>query len=160
MPKYFIDANCFIEAKNGPYRFETWPAVWAWLEEQIVEKNISSSTEVFKEWDKGKDDLSRWARIQRQHGFFLEPDEKVQEIYGHIADYVLRKYPGKNAREFLVGADGWVIAHAKADKGTVVTREVKVGTASKKVKIPNVSENFGVEWIDFYNIFEKLGARF
>jgi hypothetical protein len=41
----------------------------------------------------------------------------------------------------LKGADGWVIAHAMAGSGIVVTEELTTGSASK-IKVPIVAKNW------------------
>jgi len=74
----------------------------------------------------------------------------VQAAYREISDYVDDKYkdasPAK-VGDFLAKADCWIIAHALAKGGTVVTRESKVDKTSQTPKLPNVCEKFEVPFI-------------
>ena len=106
------------------------------------------------------DELSNWAKDQKSGSFFVEPDEKVQAAFTKIADYVNDSYPSHQAKGFLDGADPWVVAHAECDRGTVVTWERLGGPGSQKVKIPNICQEFEVEWINTCQMFRELGVSF
>ena len=43
---------------------------------------------------------------------------------------------------------------------TIVTHEVIAPNNSKKVKIPNVCQAFGVDYISTYELLDKLEAKF
>ena len=72
---------------------------------------------------------------------------------------MVASYPSHQASAFLGGADPWVIAQALCDGSTVVTHESHAGPGSKKVKIPNVCEAFGVRYIKIYDLLRIRGAR-
>ena len=93
---------------------------------------------------------------------FVEPARDVQRIYGGIADYTVEKYSQRQAKaaEFLSGGDGWIIAHAKHDGGTVVSHESRVDKSSMTPKIPNVCTQFGVSCIGLTEMLTKLNFRF
>ena len=57
-------------------------------------------------------------------------------------------------------ADGWIIAHAKHDLGTVVSHESRVDKASLTPKIPNVCTDFGVRCISLAEMLNELGFKF
>jgi len=158
MPKYCLDTNVLIQAKNGPYGFDIAPGFWELIDQKIGEKIISTSTLVYKELTDGNDELAKWIRERRENGCFIEPDKDVQDKLTAIADYVNENYPQHEAAEFLSGADPWVIALAKATNAVVVTQEKLVGSESKKVKIPNVCRKFGVLYIDTYQMLRELKA--
>ncbi len=42
---------------------------------------------------------------------------------------------------------------------TVVTFEKRVGPNSTKVKIPNICEQFNVDYCDLFHMMRQLGAR-
>ncbi|MFQ5827189.1 MAG: DUF4411 family protein, partial [Dehalococcoidia bacterium] len=60
---------------------------------------------------------------------------------------------------FLSGADPWVIAHAKALGGRVVTFE-KPEPISTKPKLPDVAGEFGVKCISLWDMLTELNASF
>jgi hypothetical protein len=58
-PCHWLDANVFIEAKNGPYNFDMAPGFWRWLEKASKDGLIRSPISVYPEIEKGTDDLAR-----------------------------------------------------------------------------------------------------
>ena len=106
------------------------------------------------------DELSEWVRARRDGNFFIEPDEKVQATFSKIADFVKDNYSGPQAKDFLSGADPWVIAHAKCEPATVVTGEKLGGQGTHKVKIPNICREFEVEYINMCDMLRELGVFF
>jgi len=160
MPRYCLDTNVFIQAKNGPYGFDIVPAFWEWLDQQVAAGNIFSSTTVYGELTDGEDELADWVRERRDSGLFIEPDTIVQQHFRDIADHVQQTYPTPQSQEFLSRADPWVISHAKAENATVVTHEIAVSTNSSKIKIPNVCNHFNVESTNPYLMLRDLNARF
>ena len=157
MPEFWLDANSLIEPKNGPYGFDIAPGFWTFLEHKIIEGIIASSVMVYGELENGvEDDLLQWARKQKDKGLFIDPDPIVQAVFREIADYVNGEYPQYQASDFLSGADPWLIAHAKAYGGKVVTFEISA-SLSKKPKIPDVCHNFDVKCINIYKMARELG---
>ena len=63
-------------------------------------------------------------------------------------------------RQFLAKADPWLIAHAIASGGKVVTQETRAGENSRRAKIPNVCDFFGVEAMNMDDMLRELGASF
>lgn len=76
-----------------------------------------------------------------------------------IADYVKGHYPPHQAAAFLDGADPWIIAHAMAYGGTVVTFESRA-PKSNKPKIPDVADHFGVVSTDLWKLLRQLRVSF
>ena len=107
----------------------------------------------------GPDDLAEWAKQQRGNGFFIEPDQRVQAAYGAIAQYVTKSFPRHHADAFLNKADPWMIAHAMAHGGQVVTFERREPN-SRKPKIPDVADAFGVVSTNMWRMLRTLGAQF
>ena len=103
-----------------------------------------------------QDDLAQWIRDRRYSGLVVEPDVEVQSALTEIADYVAQNFPPNRAAEFLREADPWVIAHASVTDGIVVTQEAQVPPNSTRVKIPNICEQFGVPWINMYQMLREL----
>ena len=105
-----------------------------------------------------QDDLALWIRERRRSGLVVEPDAEVQAALREIANYVNGNFPASRAASFLGGADPWVIAHALATSGVVVTQEARVPLNSTKVKIPNVCTVFSVESMNTYRMLRELGV--
>ena len=156
MPNYWLDSDSLIRTKNGPYGFDIAPSFWSFIERKMDEGTIESSSMVFSELENGdEDDLLVWARKQKDKGYFIEPHEIIQSIFREIANYVNQNYPPFQASEFLKGADPWIIAHAKAYGGKVVTFEVPA-PSSNKPKIPDIAAHFNVETLNIYQMGREL----
>jgi hypothetical protein len=88
-----------------------------------------------------------------------QPGGEVQAAYREVSDYVDDKYkdstPAK-VGDFLAKADCWIIAHALAKGGTVVTRESKVDKTSQTPTVPNVCEKFEVPFIQTFDLLKLL----
>ena len=129
---HWLDSNVFIEAANGPYSFKLAPTFWKWVLESTASRKIRTSVRVHAELLKHKDQLSRWVKLHRSSGLFVSPSAEVQTLVGQIGVLVQAKYESAQSKKFMSGADPWVIAHAVADRGVVVTHEVLGGMAAKK----------------------------
>lgn len=158
MPNFWLDSDGLIRAKNGPYGFDIAPGFWTFLEQKASEGVIASSVTVYDEFEDGaEDDLLQWAKKQKDVGFFVDADPLVQTAFRQIADYVNNRYPQHQASEFLNGADPWIIAHAKAYGGRVVTFE-KGAPNSQKPKIPDICHHFEMEeCLNLYEMVRDLG---
>ncbi|MFH1002644.1 MAG: DUF4411 family protein, partial [Chloroflexota bacterium] len=85
----------------------------------------------------------------------------VQQAFGVIAENVKnnKNYADFWVHKFLGGADPWVIAHARALGGRIVTFE-KPEPYSKKPKIPDVAALFDIKCISLWDMLTELKASF
>lgn len=159
--KYLIDTNVFIQAKDSFYGMDIAPSFWKQIDERIRDGRLTLCRFIVDELTKGKDNLSRWIVNNDYSEVILEESfyEDVLDNYEKISDYVEShpKWSDENKKKFLKGADSWVIAVAMAVNGIVVTQEKKIDDANntKKVKIPNVAEHFGVETMDIFTYMRE-----
>jgi hypothetical protein len=156
---YWLDANVFIQAKNGPYSFKLVPQFWAFISEQLENGTVRCPKIVYDELIKGGDDLVAWLKPRKQNGLYHHPSESVQSRYGVVADYVTTNFKPHQYGDFLKGADGWLIAHAMDDGGFVVTQENSRSYRSK-IKIPTLCGHFDVRCINTYKMLSFLKADF
>lgn len=165
MSRFWLDADVLIQSKNGLYSFEIAPPFWSFLDERTKIDEIRSSTKIYDEIlrrEDKSDRLTLWVKNRRTSGLFVAPTRDVQKVYGQIADHTMEKYSQRRAKaaEFLSGGDGWIIAHAKCDGGTVVSHESRVDKSSMTPKIPNVCTAFEVPCIGLAEMLRKLGFKF
>jgi hypothetical protein len=157
---YLLDSNTFIEAKNGYYDFDVCPGFWDWVLARHAAGDVFSIDKIGKELTDGTDDLAAWV-VNSASGLFLAPDAATIEQMKHVAEWVMKQpYDEKSRARFFAKADPFLIAHAAAHGHTVITHETKVGSDSKKVKVPNVCEAFGVSWMHSFALLRKEKARF
>ena len=160
MPDFWVDTDSLVTPSRGPYRFATLPKFWEFLERKAAEGVIASSEFVLNELLGNGDELEQWARRQRGT-LFLPPDQAVQEVLRQIAESVThdKRYADHHVAYFLKGADPWIIAHAAALGGRVVTFE-RSEPASTKPKIPDVAGQFNVKCISLWDMLTELHASF
>jgi hypothetical protein len=101
MSLFCLDANVFIQAKNGPYAFDILPRFWSWLDEMIAAQTICSSSMVLRELEEGEDELARWAKERRDSGFFVSPSQEAQSALADISAYVVSNFEPQHAQTFL-----------------------------------------------------------
>ncbi|KAA6331273.1 hypothetical protein EZS27_020098 [termite gut metagenome] len=157
--KYCLDANVLIQAWQKYYSPQFCPDYWDILI-RLGNKNIIFIPEsVCDEIVRTEDDLSEWLKNSKI---------PVRRIDEPVANCITRIYKANPLHKFLVDntkarslADPWVIAHAINEGATVVTKEEKVTASnSMKIKIPNVCDNMGVQWINDFEFIAKLNIRF
>lgn len=159
--QYLLDTNTFIQAKNQYYAMDVCPGYWEWLERENGLGRIGSITEVARELKKQEDELSSWIKERNEPAFFLPvDDQQTQSVYAEIANYVVQHYEEKHFASFLNVADPWLVAKAKATGAVLVTHEALVPANSKKVKIPNICNQFDVQYISTFALLSRLEARF
>lgn len=160
--KYVLDANVFIEAKRRYYRFGLCPGFWEWLGWHYKQGTLRSIDRVKKELEPSKDELTRWAKKDSPAGFFAATTDKATaELFGKMVVWAHneRRYVPQALTEFAMAADGWLVAYAKSNGFVVVTHEVP-SEARNAVKIPNVCKAFGVDYVDTFDMLERLKAVF
>ena len=158
--KYLLDSNTYIQAKNQYYSMDICPAYWDWLDQQFQLGIVASIDMIGKELIDGKDELADWAKNRPSH-FINNDDDKTQTAYAEIVTAVAAgDYNPGNRDNFLAKADPWIIAKAKAIGATVVTHESRVASSAKKIKAPNICQQFEVPCINTFQLLRELKARF
>jgi|ERR1700677_3420634 hypothetical protein len=154
-----------IQAKNTLYSFAIARPFWDFLEEQAGLGKIRSSVKVYGEimsYEDDEDELVKWCKPRKNSGLFCHPDQTVQDAYTQVANHVVQKYDQRRAKvaEFLKGGDGWIIAHAICDRGTVVSNEARLDATALVPKVPNVCRSFGVGCINLPTMLTALKFKF
>ena len=160
-PAFVLDANVFITAMRGYYAFDLAPGFWESLTYLAGNGRILSIDYVKGELEKGKDQLAQWAKNDFSHAFILTDEEDVQESYREVITWVQGQDQFSDAAkaDFARGADGWLVAYAKAKGCIVVTLEAINPESKRKVPIPNVCQAFGVQFVDTFEMLRRLGVQ-
>ena len=158
MEIYWIDSNVFIEAQAALFPFAVIPNFWTHLDKKFAEGTVRSSCMVYRELVHYCDDLSNWIKARKQSGLCIPITPDVEDELKKVAAYVAATYDVPNTNDFLSGADGWVIAHAMATKGTVVSQESKNYPAGKKARIPDICAHLGVKCIKVMDMLKQQKA--
>lgn len=156
---YCLDANVLIQAWQKYYSPIFCPEYWDILNELGIQERIFIPEIVQEEITRTEDDLSKWLKESKI------PVRKISEQVTKCLQSIYSKNPRHkqlvdNTRNRSL-ADPWLIAHAINENATVVTKENKETAAnSKRIKIPNVCENMGVNWIDDFQFIKEIGINF
>jgi hypothetical protein len=158
---FLLDANTYIQAKNQYYDMAFCPAYWECLDREFAKGNLASVIVVYNELKEGDDELADWVKARKEQ-FIPIDSESIQREFAKVATYVVghENYKLVSVDQFLAGADPWIIAAAKVNGATVVTQESLVDENSKKVKIPNICEQFNVPYITTFEMLRQLNAQF
>lgn len=157
--KYCLDANVLIQAWQKYYNPKFCPSYWEILSELGEKDKVFLPELVYEEIVRTEDDLSKWLK-----------DSKipVNRISQPVTACLKRIYSANPIHKNLVDntkarslADPWVIAHALHENAIVVTKEEKVTALnSNRIKIPNVCDNMGIQWINDFQLVDELGIKF
>jgi len=166
LTKFIIDANVLIAPYNNYYSFDLLPTFWDQMKKHIECGNIIILDLVKDEIEKHTDDdLSKWLKTIKIKTYikFRNPNtipcyseiiKHVDECGYYITDKVLLDWDHPSA-------DPWLIATASAYKYKIVTFEQTAGklsnkSKSKRAKIPDVCDHFGVEYCNLYEMMRSL----
>lgn len=157
--KYCIDTNVLIQAWQKYYSPTLCPDYWNLLNELGRQHLIFIPRMVYDEILKVEDDLSEWFKSS-----LIEVRNETESVVNCLKDiystHPRHKLLVDNAKGRSL-ADPWVIAHAIDQNAIVVTKEKKVtALSSKRIKIPNVCKNMGVESIDDFELLKRLNVTF
>lgn len=163
MPQYWLDASVFIELHRKYHPVNRALSFWSWMAKKVDEGSIVCPKCVYKEIaedERHQDALAQWVKIRKERGLCIPPSKAVQTWVGKMEAYVFGKYAYAEAWDFSRGGDCWVIAHALAENGTVVTKESTLHPEAKKARIPDVCKKFDVACIDTVAMLELLDAKY
>jgi hypothetical protein len=159
---YVLDANIFIEAHKRYYAFDICPGYWAVLINCQADGRVHSIDRVQVELTSQADALSRWVQGLPPSFFAGTGDPQVVSLFGNIITWVQSQpqYLPAGKSAFAAGADGWLVAYAKANNLIIETDEVPNPNIKRKVPIPNVCDAFGVDYISTFNLLRALRVNF
>lgn len=163
MNKYLLDSNVFIEAKNRYYGFDICPGFWASIVELYAAGRVYCIEQVRNELLSQGDALDNWLQSAIAASFFSETNEhSTIKSYQQLISWVYSEpqFEDEAREEFASVADGWVIAYAHAKGMKVVTHEKLAPHAKKRVPMPNVCEQFGVAYVDTFEMLRDLKVSY
>jgi hypothetical protein len=142
---YFLDTCALLHAKKFHFPLKEKPEFWKWMLIHAKDGSLKIPEDVYKELHEKNDDFTKWVDVHKDL-FLCKAIECV-----HSLPKVLDAYRdvGININEAeleVLKADPYVMAHAHAVAGTVVTdefptgprelRDKKIPVLCKKLRIP------------------------
>ncbi len=158
---FVLDADVFIAAHRRYYAPDLCPGFWECLAHYYQEGRVLSI-------DRVRDEilhptpLVQWVN-EAPNGLFVSSAEPlVIAAFTEMVNWVQRngQFRPEAKAEFARVADGWLAAYAKVHGAVVVTQEVFNADVRKKVPLPNVCKQFGVEYRDTFEMLRELEASF
>ncbi|MFC3832126.1 MULTISPECIES: DUF4411 family protein [Deinococcus] len=152
---YCLDSSSLIHAWSRTYPIEHFPSLWANIKNGIDSGLIFVCRDVLLELEKKDDGLHDWLKQNLTESQMLDLDGEVQ----NQLRIILADYPKfVESRGIRNGADPIVIATSKAHDLTVVSEE-QLSLDGKRVKIPNVCQDIGVNCINFMTLIKEVKLR-
>lgn len=163
MSKYVLDANVFIEAKNRYYGFDICPGFWVSLVDLCGRNLVCCIDRIRDELCQVDDELKGWVERDSVVGLFKRTqDQAVVESFKSFVEWVFAEdqFAESAKQTFASVADGWVLAYAHANNLVVVTHEEYSPNAVRRVPMPNVCVEFGIEYVNTFGMLRDLDVRF
>jgi len=156
---YLLDANVLIQAKNLHYGLDFCPAFWDW----ILEKNqlgvVYSIDKIADEIQAGGDALTEWVESYAKD-IFLPTDNAVISKLSDVSKWGKNQdFEASAINTFFQVADYYLIGHALARGGTIVTHEIPADT-KKRIKIPNVCSGLNISFTTPFAMLRRERANF
>src|SRR5215510_13398869 len=162
-PVYVLDTNVFVQAHRRHYAFEICPGFWDCLIHHHETGRIVSIDRVRDEILAG-DALESWAKDSAPSSLFsVTANAAVVQSYADIVSWVQAnsQFNSEAKTGFAQIADAWLCAYAKANaRHVVVTHEEISPQAKRRVPIPNVCQQFRVDYVDPFTMLKDLKVRF
>ena len=159
--QFVLDANVFIQANLSYYAPDICPTFWQILLEAYKKGHVVSIDKVRDEIYRIDDNLSQWVKAESSPMFVSSELQPVIDTFGQMLDWVRRnQFTAAAKDEFAAAADGWIAAYAREIEATVVTLETYDAAMKRKVKLPNICRQFGVDYINTFDFLRRLGTRF
>ena len=162
-PRLFVpDANVFITAHRSYYALNLCPGFWNCLIHYFNAGRILSIDRVRDELVGYGDELSDWVQNAPAGLFVPSLQEPVTNAYREVMSWVYanNQFSPQAKNEFSRGADGWLVAYARAHNRILVTLETYQQNVRRRVPIPNVCDQFSVSRMNTFEMLRQLGARF
>lgn len=161
-PLFVLDTNIFIEAHRRYYAHDLCPGFWECLRYHCRQGRVLSIDRVRTEILRNQDRLAAWVRQAPDNLFVSSAEPSVANVFTKMMDWVQgnRQFRPEAKEEFARVADGWIAAYAKVHNAVVVTHEVLSANIQKKVPLPNVCQQFGIDYQDTFTMLRQLEVHF
>ena len=165
--KFLLDANAFIEPRDRYYAYDICSGYWSALVQLHGAKRVFSIDLIRAELVPKKkddwDDIAHWIEDDVPDTFFKKTeDQAVIDSFQEMVNwaYAEPQYTDAARADFASVADGWLVAYAATNGLVVVTHEQYHPEARNRVLIPNLCEEFEVEYVNTFEMLRTLRVKF
>lgn len=165
---FLIDSNSLITPYLNFYPFDFAGNFWRQMESHITDGEIAILDAVKNEVLQGKDKLREWMEHIDIGNYIDHREPQILQQYGEVLSFIQGEKCYKTAAlaEWARGssADPWLIATAKVKDYTIITFEthnnnLSTWNPSKRAKIPDVADAFGVRADNLYYMMRALDFK-
>lgn len=159
--RYVLDANIFIAAWHDRYPIDVCPGFWKCLHIFAHQDTLLSIDKV-REEIKGPDELVRWIKGNWSRSFSSTQTPDIAKVYAQLQQWAQdsSQFQAAAKEEFARVADGWLVAYARVNGCILVTNEVYKPHIMRRVPLPNVCKQFGIEYCNTVEMLRQLGVTF
>lgn len=162
MKPYIVDSNFFIQAHRAYYPIDVMTSFWdkiKVLANQGLIKSIDKVKDEIYGNSSHQDALKIWCIDNLPNDFFINTNSVILE-YAQIAQWASSntQYNQNAKEEFLAAglADPWLVAYAMNQGCKIVTYEKSQPNSKKRIKIPEVCNQFNVSYVDTIEMLRQL----
>lgn len=169
---FLIDSNAFITPHRNYYQFSFAPTFWELLNKHCSTGEIMTLDMVMDELckeedDEKKDEMQIWLENSFKGKHASAKTQEVVNNYANVINHLHsdNKYLEDAVREWsdIKVADPWLIAVAKTYGYTIVSFEKRMqinsGSPTKRAKIPNICDDFGIKYCDLFEMMKALNFK-
>ena len=169
MTTYLIDSNILITPHRSYYPFDFAPSFWDFLIRKVQKGSLISIDKVNDEILRGADQLADWFSYNLSEYCVKTNTMGILQSYQVLVNYVNNSnvYSQKAKNEFMQAdnADTWLLAYCLNAKETgkdicLVTLEERNPDIKKRVPIPNVCQDFDIDYCNLFNLIRRLNFFF
>lgn len=152
--------TCLSKLLCRYYAFDLAPGFWQALIDHATNGQIQSIDRVKMELEID-DEIGPWTSSYFDEWIASTDQADVIAAYQRIMAWIQGSSQFSNAAkaEFARGADGWLVAYAMVNGYIVVTHEQYAPDARNRIPIPNVCREFGVAYVNTFQMLRDLGVR-
>ncbi len=153
---YCFDTSAFINSWRRLYPIDVLPSLWDRIDYLIASDRIKAPEYVLMEIARVSDELHSWVQTRPQ--MFVPALAGIQTRVSHI----INTYPAflQERSPDGVWADPYVIALAQEQNRIVVTWETLADRNARRLKIPNICNALGVEWMNLLDLMRREAWTF
>lgn len=161
--RYVLDTSVLVEAAKRYYAFDIAPGFWQQLKQSAQQGVIIIIDRVKDEIYKGKDELKQWFDNHFHANFFTTRNDDVFKAYATIMRWAQDQTQFTDAAKAelakATNADAWLVSYGIAHGCIVVTQERFDPNIRRRIPIPNICEEFGVSYIDTFEMMRQLRMK-
>lgn len=161
---YIVDSNCFIQNARAYNPMDIALSFWDKVTELANSLKFCSIDKVKAELIGSNDKLSSWTKQLPKDFFKPIGTEDMKPYIEQIVPWAANSSYKQVAKDrFLQAeyADPFLVAYAMSHENViVVTEEVSKKDSKRDIKLPDVCDHFGIQYMHFMDMLRELNVTY